>query len=507
LKITKEAQEEHQIKLIVELEPELMENAKRRAAKHIAKNIKIPGFRPGKAPYHVIVRYAGEGAVTEKGMELLVQDIYPKLIEDAEIEPYGPGSLENIVSLEPPTLEFLIPLEAEVVLGDYKSIEKTYSPEPVQAEDIDQVLKNLQEQHATLVPADRPALEGDIATVNLVGDRFLTDEEELTEENESGGEILFPSRSLQMLIQPDDEEDDWPYPGFTTNLIGMNIGESKQINHKYPDDYGSESLQGTEVRFEFTIEDLKARILPELNNDFADTVGEYETLEDLQKAIRESLEEQRSSSYMEEYDETILTELINISEIKYPPQMLDKQIDNMIDNLTFNLEQQKLDLDLYLKMRNVTLEELRAETIPIAETRLKRTLALMELAKLEDIQIDPEELEREIDQTILAIRESQEPSRKAETITRDDRLNIATNLMASMLTNLAMERFRDIAKGTSGENITTDINNEDSSSKLKAGDKEVQSEDSETSDEISDKSSAEISIVEEESDTKESVDD
>lgn len=507
MKITKEAQEEHQIKLIVELEPELMENAKRRAAKHIAKNIKIPGFRPGKAPYHVIVRYAGEGAVTEKGMELLVQDIYPKLIEDAEIEPYGPGSLENIVSLEPPTLEFLIPLEAEVVLGDYKSIEKTYSPEPVQAEDIDQVLKNLQEQHATLVPADRPALEGDIATVNLVGDRFLTDEEELTEENESGGEILFPSRSLQMLIQPDDEEDDWPYPGFTTNLIGMNIGESKQINHKYPDDYGSESLQGTEVRFEFTIEDLKARILPELNNDFADTVGEYETLEDLQKAIRESLEEQRSSSYMEEYDETILTELINISEIKYPPQMLDKQIDNMIDNLTFNLEQQKLDLDLYLKMRNVTLEELREETIPIAETRLKRTLALMELAKLEDIQIDPEELEREIDQTILAIRESQEPSRKAETITRDDRLNIATNLMASMLTNLAMERFRDIAKGTSGENITTDINNEDSSSKLKAGDKEVQSEDSETSDEISDKSSAEISIVEEESDTKESVDD
>lgn len=507
MKITKEAQEEHQIKLIVELEPELMENAKRRAAKHIAKNIKIPGFRPGKAPYHVIVRYAGEGAVTEKGMELLVQDIYPKLIEDADIEPYGPGSLENIVSLEPPTLEFLIPLEAEVVLGDYKSIEKTYSPEPVQAEDIDQVLKNLQEQHATLVPADRPALEGDIATVNLVGDRFLTDEEELTEENESGGEILFPSRSLQMLIQPDDEEDDWPYPGFTTNLIGMNIGESKQINHKYPDDYGSESLQGTEVRFEFTIEDLKARILPELNNDFADTVGEYETLEDLQKAIRESLEEQRSSSYMEEYDETILTELINISEIKYPPQMLDKQIDNMIDNLTFNLEQQKLDLDLYLKMRNVTLEELREETIPIAETRLKRTLALMELAKLEDIQIDPEELEREIDQTILAIRESQEPSRKAETITRDDRLNIATNLMASMLTNLAMERFRDIAKGTSGENITTDINNEDSSSKLKAGDKEVQSEDSETSDEISDKSSAEISIVEEESDTKESVDD
>lgn len=158
-------------------------------------------------------------------------------------------------------------------------------------------------------------------------------------------------------------------------------------------------------------------------------------------------------------------------------------------------------------MRNVTLEELREETIPIAETRLKRTLALMELAKLEDIQIDPEELEREIDQTILAIRESQEPSRKAETITRDDRLNIATNLMASMLTNLAMERFRDIAKGTSGENITTDINNEDSSSKLKAGDKEVQSEDSETSDEISDKSSAEISIVEEESDTKESVDD
>lgn len=497
MKITKEEQPDNQVRLKVELEPELMENAKRRAAKKIARTMKIPGFRPGKAPYHIILRHVGEGAIIEEGMELLVQDVYPKVIEDAEIEPYGPGILENVVSIEPPVLEFIIPLEAEVELGDYKSIQMDYAPGSVDDEEIDHVVSNLQEQYATLEPVERPAREGDLASVKLIGKR--SDSETEKKESESKDTTLFPERTFQLLIQPEDEEDDWPFPGFTNNLIGMDIGETKEINYKYPEDHKSEALQNVNVVFDISIEDIKARILPEINDDFAETVGDYSTLEDLRNVIHESLEKQKLADYNEEYDDAILTELIDISEIKYPPQMLDRQINNLIDNLTYNLEQQKLDLDLYLKTRDLTLEELREETKPVAEKRLKRTLALLELAKQEDIQIDFKQLERETEQTMQNIRSSIDIDRQARAISQDEQANITANLAASMLGNQAMDRFREIAKGIQLDKTTQT----DDPEELNADDNDVANADSEpvvdesiddTISETSDSNSEDMSI-------------
>ncbi len=122
MKIDTVQQDDHQIKLTVEVEPETLEGAKKKAGKKISGKVKVPGFRPGKAPYSVVLRQVGEAAILEEALDILLQDIYPSIIEEAKIEPYGPGSLQNVVTMEPPTFEFMVPLAPEVELGDYRAL-------------------------------------------------------------------------------------------------------------------------------------------------------------------------------------------------------------------------------------------------------------------------------------------------------------------------------------------------------------------------------------------------
>ncbi len=190
-----------------------MEEMKRRAANKLSRRVKIPGFRPGKAPYPVILRTVGEAAIVEEALELLVEDIYPKVIKEAKIEPYGPGKLENVASMEPVTLEFVVPLDAKVTLGDYRSMRKPYEPKPVTDQDVDDAIKELQERQALVEPVERPAQEGDVVTVRLSGER--KDDEE--------NKVLLSERSVPVIIRSADK-DEWLFDGFSKNFIGLLAG-------------------------------------------------------------------------------------------------------------------------------------------------------------------------------------------------------------------------------------------------------------------------------------------
>ena len=178
MKIEKQLLDDHQVKLTVEIESDKMDGMKRRAAKKIARSIKVSGFRPGKAPYAVILKQVGEAAILEEALEMLVDDIYPQVLKEAEIEPYGPGKLDNVKSMDPAILEFVIPLDAEVTLGDYASIRKSYEPGITTEEDIDNVLKDLQERQAIIEPVDHPAKEGDLVSIKISAKRNSTDPNE-----------------------------------------------------------------------------------------------------------------------------------------------------------------------------------------------------------------------------------------------------------------------------------------------------------------------------------------
>jgi len=445
LNIETERLEDHQIKVTVEVEQDNFEAAKRRAARKLAKKTRIPGFRPGKAPYTLIVRHLGEPAVIDEAVELLINDIYPSIIEQTEIDPYGPGKLEDIASLDPLTLEFLIPLRAETELGDYGSIRVPYELPPVAEDVVERVIKDLLERQAIVEPVERPAQETDMVYVRLTAKKKNAEAEEQAD--------IIKDRSLPVIIETgDDETDEWPFPGFSRNLIGLSAGDEKVIEYRFPEDSDYESLRGVLAEFHVVVEEVKSRTLPELDDEFAQSLGEYETVADLRQAIRADLEAQARERYHKEYDEQALDKLVEISTVKYPPQMLENEIDNVIHRLNDDLAQQNLDLDLYLKSREMSMDELREEVKPVAETRIKKSLTLLALSEKENITVSPDELQTETTKAFNELSYVMPEKDLKKLLNQDEaRTEIVSKIMMDMLIARCQDRLREIARGLAVE--------------------------------------------------------
>lgn len=445
MKIETEFLDNHQVKIQVEIETAPFEDAKHRAARRIAKKTKIPGFRPGKAPYNVIARHLGEPVIIEEAMELLVDEIYPKVIEEAKITPYGPGSLENI-NLEPPKFDFLIPLSPTVELGDYRAVRIPYDYEGISDEDVNLTITDLQERQVVLEPVDRPAQENDEVYIQLSGVRLNP--------KEGQDNILIKERDAGIVIKPDTNENtEFPFTGFSRSLIGLSIGDEKTIDYTYPENDRYTELAGVHGEFQIKVKEIKKRTLPDLDDEFAQSVGEFTTFEELQNTVRKSLDEQSKEVFHQEYDDKILSELVSISTIKYPPQMVEKEIDRTIDNLKNRLSQQRMDIDLYLKSRKMDMDALREELKPVAETGLQKSLVLMEITNAEKIDINQEEFRAETSRTLDALNQYL-PEQEARKIANDQESvsNILSNIMYDMMTKKTLQKIRDIARGIEEEN-------------------------------------------------------
>lgn len=442
MKIEKQPLEDHQVKLIVEVESEPFDAAKQRAARKLAKRVKIPGFRPGKAPYPVIVRHIGEGAIVEEAIEILVNDIYPDVIKEADIEPFSLGSLENIPSMDPLTFEFVVPLKAEVELGDYKTIRLPYDQPEIPESDIDEVIENLKERQAVIDPVDQPAKESNLVRIRLKGEKV--------EPAEGESPTVVNDREYPVVIEQEDADmtGEWPFPGFSRQLIGLSAGEEKDLEYTYPEDSDYENLKGKNVTFHITVEQVSTRTLPETDDEFASSVGDYANMEELRDAIRQDLKQHVENSYNEEYDDNLIEEVIGISTIKYPPQMLENEIAAVINRLENNLAQQGLDIDLYLKSRQMDIDGLKEEVKPVAEKRLLKSLALFEVADTENIQIDPDDLQSETNRTLDELSHvMQEKDFQKMIQTDESRSNLVGNVMMEMLIERTQSHLRDIARG------------------------------------------------------------
>lgn len=441
MKIETQPLEDHHTQLTVEVDSLQMDEAKRRAARKIAHKVKIPGFRPGKAPYNFVLRYVGEEAILEEAMDLLVDEIYPKVIEESGIHPSGPGQLKEIKSIDPPVLEFSVPLKAVVELGDYRTIRIPYELKETTEAEVDEVIERLREQHALIEPADRPAQEGDIVTIQIHGTLANAAEDQDAE--------LVKERTFNALIKPEGEPepDEWPFPGFSRLLLGASVGEQRIVSHQFSDESPYPALRGKEANFEVSITEVRSRTLPELDDELAKTVGEFETLDALRTEIRADLKEHARHTYNETYDDQVLESLLETSSYKYTSKMLEDEIDNVLNNLENRLKQQGMDLQLYLKTRGMEMPALREEMRPVAEKRLKKTITLLELSEKEGIQVTQEELQdatmRTLDQYSRMLPESD--FRKLTS--GDDSSNLVGSIMMDLVIARTFDRLRDYARG------------------------------------------------------------
>jgi trigger factor len=439
LKIEKEYQDDHQVKVTVEIDSDSFDTAKHKAARKIAKKVKVPGFRPGKAPYGVILRQVGEGYIVEQALDLWIEEQYPQLLKEAEIEAYGPGTLENVPTLDPPTLEFVIPLEPVVELGDYKSISIPYEPPATEDDEVESTIKRIQEQHAARESVDRPAEIGDVVYMRISGKRTDMDEgEDATIEEER-----FSSSTIKTELDPNE----WPFPGFSTNLVGLSAEEEKTVSYYYPEEHEDENLQGAAVDFQVVVTNVQTLTLPEIDDELARTASEFDTLEEWKDDLRVNLEAQAQTAYAEEFDEKVIDQVVSDSVIKYPPQMIVREKEDILRGLEYRLSQQGLSKALYLQIRGIDEEGLDQEITPVAEDRVKRALVLMEVAKAEEIQPDPEMVQSEMGRTFEAISSSMTPN-DAKKLAKSGYIpSLASNIVADLLTTTTVEYLRATARG------------------------------------------------------------
>ena len=456
MKIDTQPLEDHQVKLTVEIEPGPLEEAKRLAARKIAKRTKIPGFRPGKAPLNIVQRFVGEDVLLEESLEILISDHYPKIIEEAKITPYGPGKFNNVLTLDPLTLEFTIPLMAEVTLGDYRSIRYPYEPTQVQSQDVINVLENLRQRQAIEEPADRPAQDNDHLHVRLSANRA---------ESEEGAQAeLFSERPISLIIakKGEDTTGEWPFEGFSRELIGMAAGDRKRLVYTFPEESEFENLRGVTAEFSVLVEDIKSRSLPELNDEFAQSIGEYKDLEALREEIKATLEQRAKDTYEGEYDDKVVTSAVDQATIKFPPQMLENEVEEVLHQLQQRLKTQNLDMETYKKTRGLDEEGIKDEARPVAESRVKRSLVLLEIAEVENIEVAKEELQAETERTLEAMTRFMPESELRKMSSQDLFPGLVGNILADMRIARTLERLRAIASGAaetgdrseSGEDIT-----------------------------------------------------
>jgi len=387
LKIEKTIEENHEAKLVVEVEPELMDTYKRRAARKISERGKIPGFRPGKAPYHMVVLNYGEQAIVEQAIDFFVDGEYSNILKEADVNPGASGRLENIDSLEPPRLIFKVPLSPEVDLGEYHSIRLPYewtAPEP---KAVDAAIEDLRQMYATTETVEREVQEGDYVLVDV--------ESETPELKRTG---------FATVVRKDDRETEWPFTGFAKLLAGMKPSDTKTINHDFPKDHDLEALQGKSTEMTVTVKTVRSMTLPELDDEFAKTVGAGESLEALRESVTKDVEARSKADYDDKYFVDLIEKIKEGATFKYHQHSLDHEGEHVLEDLTNRLAQQGMDLDTYFKLRNTTREQfIEDEVKPVAKKRFERSLILDEIVRKEELEVDNESLDSEFNQTLNAL--------------------------------------------------------------------------------------------------------
>ncbi len=387
MNIEKQYQEDHSAKLTVEVDQEKMNEFKKRAARKIASRGNIPGFRPGKAPYDVVVRTYGEAAITEQAVDLFIDTEYSKILSEADVNPGASGSLESIESMDPPKFIFRVPLAPDVNLGDYHSIRLPYEWEVPGQKEIDAALEDLRQMYASTETVDRAIETGDYVLVDV--------KSETPELNRTG---------FATFVRAEERDTEWPYNGFAKELLGLKAGESKTVKHTFPKDWDVEELQGKDATIEATVKTVRGVTLPDLNDEFAKTAGAGETLDALMEAVKKDVEARSQADYDDKYFVELIEKIKEGATIKYHEHTLEHEGEHVLSDLSNRLAQQGMDLETYFKVRNTTRETFIEEEVKsVAKKRLERGLILDEVVKLEKIQIDNDALSEEYNNALNSL--------------------------------------------------------------------------------------------------------
>lgn len=396
MKVTQEKLPASQIGLEIEITPEMSKQAYEKTLQEYTRSANIPGFRKGKVPRQVLIQRFGSTRIKAAVVEDLIQSSLEKALKQENIEAIGTpelkSSFEGLVEQFSPdaalTFSAAVDVPPEVSLKQYSNLQVQAEESKYDPERVNTVLEDYRKRSATLVPVERPAQEGDVSTVDFAG--------RLTGELAEGEAAEIPGGSAEDF---EIELSEGRFiPGFIEGVLGMNIGDTKEVDVTFPDDYPQPDLAGKPAVFTITLKELKERELPELDDDFAQEVSEFETLAELRESLETRYQKEAEEKTKQSKQTALLNELVKHLEADLPETLLRREVDFAVTQTAMQFAQQGMDIKKTFTQDIVSM--LREQARPEALNRLRRTLVLGEIAKQESIDIEPEAVQAKVTEVL-----------------------------------------------------------------------------------------------------------
>ena len=375
--------ENSQVKIEITIEAEKFEEAMQKAFFRNAKHFAVPGFRKGKAPRNIVEKHYGESILYEEAFNIAAPDVYDEVIKENNIEAVASPEIDitQIGSGKDLVFTAVVTVKPEMKLGKYKGLKVAKKDYPVTDKEIDEHIKEMAEKNARIVSADKrhKLKKGDTAVIDFEG---FVDGVAFEGGKAEGHSLEIGSGAF--------------IPGFEDQLVGMKIEEEKEIEVTFPEEYFSQELAGKPATFKVKLNEIKMKELPEIDDEFAKDVSEFDTLAELKEDVKEHIQEENEKRAKFEEEEEAIKAVVDKTEVEIPRVMVDNEIDGYIKDLETRLSYQGLKLDMYLDMMGKNILDVRKEYEEKAENNVRTRLVLEEIFKVEELEVKEEDVNEKL---------------------------------------------------------------------------------------------------------------
>ena len=375
-------EEKNMVKLVIEATAEEFEAGLNNAYNKSKSKINVPGFRKGKAPRKIIEQLYGQEVFFEDAANAIIPDAYAKACIESELDIVSQPKI-SVTQLEkgkPFVFEAEVAVRPEVELGNYKGVEVSKVDTEVTDTDVEEEIKKVAEQNSrTITVEDRAVKDGDMTVIDFEG--FV---DGVAFEGGKGENYPLTIGSHSFIDNFEDQ------------IIGMNIGDEKEINVTFPEDYHAEELKGKPATFKVSVKEIKEKQLPDIDDDFAQDVSDFDTLDEYKADLKKKIAERKEAEAKRQKETEAIEKIVADSKMDIPQAMIDTQVTRMAEDFAQRLQQQGLSLETYFKYTGLTAEKILDDMKPEAVKRIQNSLVLEAVAKAENIQVSDDEFNAEL---------------------------------------------------------------------------------------------------------------
>ena len=381
MKINKSKIENQQITLTLEVEENEIEIYLVKAAKKLSNQLKVPGFRKGKAPKSIVEKIVGKEGLVEESLQFSVPNLVNEAIDKERLEVFATPKISVLDLVPNLKLEAKVALKPEAKVGKLEEIKLEIKQDKIGAKEVNSVIDQSRNQHASWIPVDRKSKIGDLLSLDF--------------KCESSGEIIMDHKSIEIILES-QYEDNLKMPGLMKKLSGLKEEDSKKFKLDLPEDFFNEKFKNVKSEFNVKIISVKEKSLPEINDNFVKLMDpSLDNIKELKKQIKKNLEQNAENKFDQEVWDSFIDIAIEKSKFVIPEIMIEQETENLIKQQKEMIENQKIDFEVYLSGISKTEDEFEDELAKSADIRLKRAVIIEEIVNYYEVQIDDKIIDKE----------------------------------------------------------------------------------------------------------------